>query len=752
MTGLELRLLGSPTASVPTQAPAPLGIKALGLLAYLALEPGPHPRETLATLLWSDSGDDDARASLRQALRQLRHAFGDTIAADRQFVWLAAPIDCDVLRFLDAARRDARAAAAFDVDRFLRGVVFRQAPAFNEWATATRDRLLRLSVDALRDAARNAVGRSRWQEALEHAERWLAADTLSEEAMGVIVEAEYCVRGRAAALRRYAAFRGRVREEAAAEPGAELAALAVRIERSPETPSAAGTADNAAEFSFRSDLVGREAHWTALTDAWQAPAALGARVVLIEGEAGMGKTRLADEFSRWTRARGGTVLRGDGYEPSGGPAFGTMAAALRGALAASGLAGTDPDWLAEAARLIPDLRQRFPGLPRPAAGQPGMERWRLFEGVAQLLLALGSEQRVLLFVDDLQWCDPESCALIQFLIRRLEDAPILLLATLTSGEVEPGSAPERLAQSLALRPGSRRLALAPLSEDEVWQLIRDMGNIRAPAGGRRFARRLHAVSDGNPFQVIEIAKMLFAEGLLGATPVSREWVLPAHRASGGFAQVEVPRTVRDAIAMRVTRLPDELRQILTSIAVAARPVEADVLAHVHGTSRLRLAALGEALIDRHLVTEQDGGYRMAHPLLGQAVRSGLSAARRRELHRALSLALEASAAPSAVATRAGDIAWHAERSGEAARARHFALLASETALACLAFEEAQTSLELARRVAPEQAQEIDERLAALALRAGWTAPPPAPFDTGSRPICVDDVDLRLEGAVTRSSC
>ena len=752
MTGLELRLLGSPTASVPTQAPAPLGIKTLGLLAYLALEPGPHPRETLATLLWSDSGDDDARASLRQALRQLRHAFGDAITADRQFVRLTSPIDCDVLHFLDAARRDARTAAAFDVGRFLRGAVFRQAPAFNEWAAATRDRLLRLSMDALRDAARNAVGRSRWQEALEHAERWLAADPLSEEAVGVIVEAEYCVRGRAAALRRYTAFRARLHEEAGTEPGAELAALGARIERSPETAPAVGGADDAQEFSFRSDLIGREAHWATLTDAWQSPALHGARAVLIEGEAGTGKTRLADEFTRWVRAHGGTVLRGDGYEPSGGPAFGTMATALRGALAAPGLGGTDPDWLAEAARLVPDLRQRFPGLPQPAAAHPGMERWRLFEGIAQLLIALGSEQRVLLFLDDLQWCDSESCALIQFLVRRLDELPVLLIATLTSGEIEPGSAPERLAQSLAVRPGSRRLALAPLSEDEVWQLIRQMGNIRAPAGGRRFARRLHAVSDGNPFQVIEIAKMLFAEGLLGATPVSREWVLPAQRASGGFAQVEVPRTVRDAIAMRVTRLPDELRQILTSIAVAARPVEADILAHVHGTSRLRLAALGEALIDRHLVTEQDGGYRMAHPLLGQAVRSGLSAARRRELHRALSLALEASAVPSAVAARAGDIAWHAERSGEADRARHFALLASEAALASLAFEEALASLELARRVAPAQAREIDERLAELARRAGWAAAPSAPFDTASHPICADDMDLRLEGAATRSSC
>jgi predicted ATPase len=323
----------------------------------------------------------------------------------------------------------------------------------------------------------------------------------------------------------------------------------------------------------------------------------------------------------------------------------------------------------------------------------------------------------------------------------------LLLATVTSGELESDSPPQRLAQSRAAHPRARRLALAPLTEDEVWQLIRRMGNIRAPAGGRRLARRLHDVSDGNPFQVIEITKMLFTEGLLGATPVSREWVLPATRASGGFARLDIPRSVRDAIGMRISRLPDELRQLLASIAVAARPVGADVLAHVHGSSRLRVAALAEALMERHLVDDQHGRYRMAHPLLGQAVRSSLSAARLRELHRALSLALEAAASPGRLEARASDIAWHAERGGEPARAYRFALMASDAATSELAFEEASSCLELARRAMPDAAAEIEERSKALAERAGWSVPPAVPAaDPHVPPIGEEDLDLRVEGA------
>ena len=106
--------------------------------------------------------------------------------------------------------------------------------------------------------------------------------------------------------------------------------------------------------------------------------------------------------------------------------------------------------------------------------------------------------------------------------------------------------------------------------------------------------------------------------------------------------------------------------------------------------------------------------------------------------------LEASAPPSRLRDRAGDIAWHAERGAEPERARQFALVASEMALANLAFEEALSYLELARRVAPQRAGELDERVAALADRAGWAAIPSAAGDTASRPISLEDLDLRME--------
>jgi hypothetical protein len=109
--------------------------------------------------------------------------------------------------------------------------------------------------------------------------------------------------------------------------------------------------------------------------------------VLLDGEAGAGKTRLAEEFLRWVVAEGGTALRGRGYGGSAGVSYGPLVEILRDALDEPGIGGCEPDWLSEVARLIPEIRQRFPGLPPASPSNDPMHGSRLFEGVAQMLLA-----------------------------------------------------------------------------------------------------------------------------------------------------------------------------------------------------------------------------------------------------------------------------------------------------------------------------------------------------------------------------
>src|SRR5438132_1628789 len=536
MSGLTLQLLGPPSASVSRAPPGPgMGAaKNLALLAYLALEPGSHSRESLAALLWGESPEQAARASLRQALRRLRAAVGDDLRIGHGTVELRGPVECDVTAFLATAHEHPERAAGFDVPRFLSGLSLRHARGFEEWADLKRRELLRRYEDVLRVTTRQAIADSRWRDAVSGADRWLACDPLSEEATRLAMEAHYLDGDCGAALGRFATYRARLAQDIGAQPAVE---------------------------------------------------------------------------------------------------------ALRGALAAPGLGGAAPEWLTEALRLVPELRQRFPTLPEPAAPADLSGRARLFEAVAQLVLAVAAERPSVLFIDDLHWCDGETCALLHFLTRRFQDSGVGCVATLTPGELERDAPAARLRRALRARPATTVVPVPPLTEDEVWRLIRELARIESPTGGLRFARRVHEVTDGNPFHVIEMLKTLFVQGMLTIEAPTGAWVVPPAASAADYRQLPMAETVRDAIAARVARLPYELRDLLATVAVSGRVAGTDLLSHVHGMSRLRAAALADALVERRLLLEEQGVYRCAHPVIAEVVRDLLTPARRRELHRAMALSL-----------------------------------------------------------------------------------------------------------------
>ncbi len=277
------------------------------------------------------------------------------------------------------------------------------------------------------------------------------------------------------------------------------------------------------------------------------------------------------------------------YEP--------VADILREALGAPGLAGASPEWLVEVARLVPELRQRFPSLAEPLRPADSTESWRLFEGIAQLLLALAGERPVAVSIDDLQWCDEDTCNLVRYLIRRLEHAPVLWLGAVTLGEVERDAPAARFCRVLRAKSHADTIELQPLTEEQLWRMIRELGHVSTPTGARRLAARVHRITGGNPFYVIELLKTMLAQGTLAADQNSGEWTVPA---AGVAVSREYPlsQTVQDLIAERIDRLPAELRELLITVAVAGSGGRPDVLSHVHGISRLRAAAMADALVEQ----------------------------------------------------------------------------------------------------------------------------------------------------------
>ena len=748
-----LTLIGSPTVALADGEPLKPqpGAKALALLAYLTLEPRPHSREALADLLWGESPEAEARASLRQALKQLRDALGSLVDSDRRVVRLAEPVQCDVTEFLRLAESDPGAAAAVEIPRFLAGFSTRHAPQFDEWVAETRSALIRRYAGVLATLARDAMDQRRWREAADRADRWLALDRLSEEAARLTIESRYLAGDRGAALARLAEYRAAMLRETGAEPSNALLALGRRIETDVAKVRPAPTGDEWYTHAppLEASLIGRAKEWAVLVRSWKAASKESRRIVLVEGEAGIGKSRLVEDFLRTVVAGGATVLRGRGYDATTAVPFAPLVEALRSGLDAPGLAATAPEWLTEVARLLPELRQRFPGLMEPEPTVDPADAWRLYEGVAQVVATLAAERPLAISLDDLHWCDEDSCKLIQFLARRLEQSAILWLGTVTLGELERDAPAARLCRTLRAKAGAETVSLTGLSEDDVWRLVRELGHVSTPTGARRFAHRIHRITGGNPFYIFELIKTMFAQGLLAADEANGEWTASPAALEAG-KEFPLSRTVHDVIAERVDGLPEDLAEVLITVSVAGGPgCRPEVLSHAHGISRLHAAKVCDALAERLLLIEGAGVYRCLHPVIAHVVRDRLTPTRRREVHRALAASLETATDSTEIHRVAGDVARHAEQGGDQALAYRSALLASEGALQRFAFAEALSWLDLASSVAGDRAQsdEVDRRTAILMESAGWSQ---APADRGrrqpvTREIVREDLDLPVRG-------
>ncbi len=715
----------------------PLPAKSLALLAYLSLEPGEHARDELRGLLWGESPEDKANASLRQALKQLRDAVGDVISMEHHCVAVRGDVDSDIADFRRLVETQSERAADYDIPRFLSVLHIREVPAFQQWADRTRNTLLREYRRTLSATARSAFAKRDWGRALDLARRWEQLDPFSDDAAHFHVEVLFLMGERDAALAAFRDFCGRRERDDDIAPGLALQALVARIEQAPSRPTSvrATTARPLPLPSFNAGLIGREREWGALMQAWHALTSGRGGVAYIEGVAGIGKSRLADDVARFATAQKCTVLRGRAFYAGLDAPFGPVLDMLRGAVAAPGAAGADGAWLAEVGRIVPEIRHEFPSLPQPARA-PTADGSLLHEGVAQLLRAVAEERRVLIVIDDLQWCDADSCNLVHYLVHRLQDAPILWCMTVTLGVVERDTPAARLARALRSAAAAARITLAPLSQEEVRQLIRALGHLTHADGARRLSKRVHEVTGGNALYVVELLKTLFVRGWLTVDPATQAWRSTGSDSdSDDLLTSELFPDVRTAIAERVAALPVEQHALLLTIAATGSGCHTSLLSYVHGISRLRAAQVCDTLVDRHLVREVDSHYVCSHTVIASVVLDTMGASRQREVHRMIAFALTDAAESVRRIVDPGAIARHAEAGGEHAMAHRYSLVASAQCVEQSAWDDALTWLDLATSCAStlEQVREADDATAALLGRPNWGAATPR-IDVSRTPI------------------
>ncbi len=436
-------------------------------------------------------------------------------------------------------------------------------------------------------------------------------------------------------------------------------------------------------------------------------AALGGhgRLVLLAGEPGIGKTRTAEEIARVASERGAQVVVGRCFEGEGAPAFWPWVQLLRQLVATSELErlrtalGADA---AELTQLTPELRTRLPALP-PASGLEGEQaRFRLFDALTGFLRRRAQQGPLVLVLDDLHWADEASLLALEFLAPELHSAALLVVATFRDVEVRRDHSLSKLLGALARVPACERIALRGLEPAEVAALVEAVAGL-APSPG--LASTVHEMTEGNPFFVFELARLLGEAGAPAEDP----------------STLALPQSVRDAIGRRLNALSADCNEVLRAAAVLGRAFDVALLSRVADrTPDALLDLLGEALGAGVLAEHEErvGHYMFGHSLVRQTLYEELSTPQRVRLHRRAAEALEAVFAASDEPPLS-EIAHHffeAAAGGSAEPAIASATRAAERAHALLGYEESarlyEQALEALAIAAPEDAERRFELLAA----------------------------------------
>lgn len=457
----------------------------------------------------------------------------------------------------------------------------------------------------------------------------------------------------------------------------------------------------------RHDFVGRAPELTAFEAALASLVGGAGGVLILAGEPGIGKTRIAREAVGHVEAHRMTVGWGACYEGERARPYGVWTEALTAVVRQIGTLAVDARVGAVLSAILPGLAST-----RPAALGAGDEQLRLFEAVIDLLAATA---RPVLVLDDLQWADADSLALLRRVARAARSLPVLVVAIHRDPDpaLQPGQPLSDTLAALQREAVVEHYTLHGLALPEVERYLSQTGGPAVPAA---LAGTLLQHTGGNPFYLGEALRFLVAEGRI-IDRSGRWWT------EFSLAELGIPPSVRQVVGQRLTRLNPSARQALVAASALSAPCSFTLLQAVTGLPDDRLLdALDEALAAGLLRPADGGGYTLSHAIVRQTVSDTLNPDRQARLHRQVATALEAQPAG---AGRDNELAvqYHASRSLPGAeRGISFALAAADQARSAAATQQAAANLRLARDLAvgadPVTRSDVLARLALAEAEAG----------------------------------
>ncbi|MEJ5308224.1 MAG: BTAD domain-containing putative transcriptional regulator [Anaerolineae bacterium] len=614
------------------------------LLAYLLAHRGhAHTRDLLSGLFWPDLPEVAARRRLTQALWHIRTHLAPHAAllaeTDAIRVDPALPLWLDVAEFercavSEAASEVARAVALYR-GPFMDGY-------YDDWVLPERERLRELFLTAVERLIADCKAQGAYQAALAHARRLAAEDPWREAAHCEVMRLCHLLGHDAEALKQYQMLRQLLTDDLGLEPAPATTALALEIARQlpPDTAPylPRPVSDESPLDAARLPLVGRERERALLTA--QLDAALNALggLVLLEGEAGVGKTRLLREIARDAEWRGFDVLWGSGQPFAPATPYSPLVEALAGGLSPLRIKQLtqvlEPLWIQTLIPLLPPLRAARPDLPPPSPLEPAQEQARLATALAELLRGWAHIAPLVVILEDLHWAGADTFALLPRLLSALGESRILLFGSFRGGETR--ARPEAW-QALGSLDARQRLTLDPLDAAASDKLVRYSLGIGVPAP--LFEARLFAETHGNPLFLLETLRALRGEGLLFRNPTG-QWCTPWDDSTEAYAELPLPPAVEQIIARRLNRLPPAVLPIVQVSAVLGEWFDFELLRLVCGIEpRALLDALRE-LVRSRILDETERDYRFHHDKIRQAAYNAIETTARMGLHRQTAEVLE----------------------------------------------------------------------------------------------------------------
>lgn len=449
--------------------------------------------------------------------------------------------------------------------------------------------------------------------------------------------------------------------------------------------------------SRNTPLIGRALQFEALQNILADVQGGRGHCVLVTGEAGVGKSRLLDEFRRDTAMAGLVVMQGNCFEPDLALPFAPLMDAVRrffGPNPPENLRRLLEPLAPELVKLLPELTLVFPNIAPSPPLSPEAEKQRLFETLVLLFTRLASDAPLLLVVEDIHWSDETTLEFLHLLARRLHALPVfLLLATRPEAESEPLN---RFLTYLNRDRLARKIHLQPLSPDAVEALLRAMFAWDHPLDPL-FLRSIYTLTEGIPFFVEEVASALVVRGDISF--VGGRWSV------SNPSQLHIPRSLRLVVHQYTDRLSPDAAELLALAAVAGRRFDFDVLARLAPYDEPRLLALIKELVAARLVIEESADiFTFRHTLTREAVYTSLLHRERRHWHKAIASFYEQQPGEQNLP----QLAYHYYKAGQWEKALHYNLTAGTQAL---------------NRFAPHAALTHFDRAANAAGQAGQPLPP-----------------------------